>query len=84
MCFVFHRYHLQIGNDGSYKPITGYNHHVHPKPHPTFDKVPETFQKSEKDIPKISKNGLFKSDLDVFERKPFYVHSPTVCTLPLH
>ena len=76
------RYHLEIGEDGSYKPSSGYNHHVHPRPHPTFDTVEESsvFQKLKSIHPKPSKMGLFKDDIiiDKFRRKPFYVSSPTV------
>ena len=61
--------------------MAGYNHHVHPKPHPTFDKMPETVKSPELiGSLKPSKMGLFKQDIDEFERKPFYVHSPTVNT----
>ena len=76
------RYHLEIGEDGSYKPSSGYNHHVHPRPHPTFDTVEESFEfpKLKSIHSKPSKMGLFKDDIiiDKFRRKPFYVSSPTV------
>ena len=71
-------FHVQIANDGSYKPLSGYNHHVHPKPHPTFDKMPETMEAPIMQLSKPSKMGLFKEDIDPFERKPFYANSPTV------
>ena len=71
-------FHLQIANDGSYKPLAGYNHRVHPKPHPTFDKMPETIDAPKMQLSKPSKMGLFKEDIDSFERKPFYTNSPTV------
>ena len=76
------RYHLEIGEDGSYKPSSGYNHHVHPRPHPTFDTVEDSseFPKIKPIHSKPSKMGLFKDDIiiDKFRRKPFYVSSPTV------
>ena len=78
--FVF-SYHLEIANDGSYRPLTGYNHHVHPKPHPSFDKMPETIDKPEMLPGKPSKIGLFKEDVDTFQRKPFYASSPVTVRL---
>ena len=76
--FLCNRFHLEIGSDGSYKPITGYNHHIHPKPHPTFDKMPDIVREPKSGFAKPSKMGLFKEDIDMIERKPFYVNSPTV------
>ena len=73
-----YRHKLQIANDGSYKPISGYNHHVHPKPHPAFDEMPESFQKAVPEISKDYQHGLFRTEIDEFERKPFFVHTPTV------
>ena len=75
--FLF-SYHVEIANDGSYKPLTGYNHHVHPKPHPTFDKMPKTIEEPQMQPVKPSKMGLFKEDIDSFQRKPFFANSPTV------
>ena len=78
LIFLYDRYKLEIGTDGSYKPIAGYNHHVHPTPHPTFDTMPETLREPKSGFSQPSKMGLFKEDVDTFERKPFYVNSPTV------
>ena len=74
-------YHLEIANDGSYRPLTGYNHHVHPKPHPSFDKMPETIDEPEMLPVKPSKMGLFKEDVDPFQRKPFYASSPVTVSM---
>ena len=79
--FSFVSYHLEIANDGSYRPLTGYNHHVHPKPHPSFDKMPETIDTPEMPPGKPSKMGLFKEDIDPFQRKPFYASSPVTVKL---
>ena len=81
-----HRYHPQKRYDGYYKPTHGYNHHVHPKPHPIFDH--QKFRPVEKPpITKpegpISDGGVFRDDVDKLMRKPFYVHKPvTVSTCP--
>ena len=37
------RHHLEISEHGHYRPIHGYNHHVHPPPHPEFDLGPAQF-----------------------------------------
>ncbi len=28
---------LEVAKDGRYRPVRGYNHHVHPRPHLAFD-----------------------------------------------